>query len=204
MNKNYAKRRGGKIYLFKEFLKGIPNTEAGEFTAADSMPLFFGLGPLPFKIGKFCPVAPNVCFVVSNMHNMHNISMCAFDQFPYEFPEAHLLGPYVYSKQKNAGITIGNDVWIGYGATIISGAEIGDGSVIGANSTIAGNIPPYSIVAGNPPTEIRKRFSEDEINKLLELTWWDWSIKEINKYLPVICSENIDKLYEIWNQEIRK
>jgi len=79
-------------------------------------------------------------------------------------------------------VEIGNDVWIGEGACIVSGVKIGDGAVIGAHAVVTKNVEPYSIVAGVPAKEIRKRFDDTVIQKLLELKWWDWSEDKLKKY----------------------
>lgn len=98
----------------------------------------------------------------------------------------------------NKGDTvIGNDVWIGMNSLIMPGVHIGDGAVIGANSVVAKNVEPYTIVAGNPIREIRKRFSEEEIKLLLETKWWDWDIEKIIKNIDVILKNDVTKLTEI-------
>lgn len=74
---------------------------------------------------------------------------------------------------------IGNDVWIGHGATLMPGVKIGDGAIIATKAVVTKDVEPYTIVGGNPAKEIKKRFSEDIISKLLELQWWDWDIEKI-------------------------
>ncbi len=69
--------------------------------------------------------------------------------------------------------TIGNDVWIGSGALILSGASIGDGAVVAAHSVVTKPVPPYAIVAGNPARVVKYRFDEATIQELLALKWWD-------------------------------
>ena len=76
---------------------------------------------------------------------------------------------------------IGNDVWIGYKAMIMAGVTIGDGAIIAARSVVTKDVAPYSIVGGNPAKEIKKRFSKEQIDKLLALKWWDWDIEKIIK-----------------------
>jgi acetyltransferase-like isoleucine patch superfamily enzyme len=81
-------------------------------------------------------------------------------------------------------LTVGNDVWIGHGAIILPNVQnIGTGSVIGAGSIITKDVQPYSIVAGNPATEIKKRFSDHIIKELLESKWWNKSIDEIKPFI---------------------
>ena len=103
------------------------------------------------------------------------------------------------SELPNKGDTIvGNDVWIGQNVTIMPGVHIGDGAVIGANSVVAKDVSPYTIVAGNHIKEIRKRFSEDEINILLKIKWWwDWDIDKIINNLDIILGKDVNKLKDL-------
>jgi virginiamycin A acetyltransferase len=100
------------------------------------------------------------------------------------------------SYPEKGDINIGNDVWIGYNATIMAGVSIGDGSIIAANSTVVKDVEPYSIVGGNPAKEIKKRFSKDDISKLLALKWWDWDIEKITANIQHLTGNNLDVLLE--------
>lgn len=71
-------------------------------------------------------------------------------------------------------IVVGNDVWIGRRAMILSGVEIGDGAIIGAGAVVAKNVPPFAVVVGNPGKVVKYRFDADDIELLLSLKWWDW------------------------------
>lgn len=86
---------------------------------------------------------------------------------------------------------IGNDVWIGQNATILSGVHIGDGAIIGMNSTVGKDVSPYTIVAGNPAKEIRKRFDDELIELMLKLQWWNQSVEEINRLIPLLTNGNL-------------
>ena len=89
---------------------------------------------------------------------------------------------------------IGNDVWIGFNSTIMPGIKIGDGAIIATNSTVTKNVEPYTIVGGNPAKEIKKRFTKEQIEKLLEIKWWNWEIEKITKNVENLTSENIESL----------
>ena len=95
---------------------------------------------------------------------------------------------------------VGNDVWIGQNATILAGVRIGDGAIIGCNSVVGSNVPPYTIVAGNPAKPIRKRFDDELINLLLEFKWWNKSIEEINGLIPILTCSDLEKV----KKEIKK
>lgn len=77
---------------------------------------------------------------------------------------------------------IGNDVWIGSNCLIKSGVKIGDGAVIGMGSVVTHDVPPYEIWAGNPAKFIRKRFSDEIIEELLKIEWWNWEEEKLQKY----------------------
>ena len=100
------------------------------------------------------------------------------------------------SYPKKGDIHIGNDVWIGYNATIMAGVTIGDGAIIATNSTVIKDVEPYSIVGGNPAQEIKKRFSKEVITKLLELKWWDWDIEKITRNLKHLTAKEIGDILE--------
>ena len=91
---------------------------------------------------------------------------------------------------------VGNDVWIGQNSLILPGAKIGDGVIIGANSVVGGEIPPYSIVAGNPARLVRKRFDDEMINLLLGLKWWDKRVEEIENLTGILSSDDLQKVKE--------
>ena len=89
-------------------------------------------------------------------------------------------------------IKVGNDVWIGATSTIMSGITIGDGAIIGAGSTVTKDVPPFAIVAGNPGKIVKYRFTEEQIEKLLQISWWNWEEDKIRDNAMSMWSPNID------------
>jgi virginiamycin A acetyltransferase len=89
---------------------------------------------------------------------------------------------------------IGNDVWIGYNATIMPGVHVGDGAIIAANATVTKDVAPYAIVGGNPAREVKKRFSEADIQALLELQWWNWDIEKITQHVHLLTAGDVQEL----------
>lgn len=124
------------------------------------------------EIGRYCSIGAEI----KTVSGSHPTSV---------FVSTH---PAFFSTKKQAGFTyanenlfeenkkrvvIGNDVWIGDRVTILGGVKIGDGAIIAAGAVVTKDVEPYSIVGGVPAREIKKRFSDEEIRKLLELKWWD-------------------------------
>lgn len=145
------------------------------------------------KIGKFCSIACGAKFLFTSAN--HSLNSLSNYTFPIFFEEWGLDPKNIRDAWDNKGdITIGNDVWIGYEAVILSGVTIGDGAIIGARALVTKDIPPYTIVGGVPARPIRKRFSDETIEKLLSLRWWEWSEEKIKRNIPAIQSGNIDLL----------
>lgn len=190
------------------FLKNFidhPNIQVGDYTYYNDfrlpvndvrqllIPYMHPGAPEKLTIGKFVQIAHGVQLITSSA----NHQMDGFSTYPFTvFGE-----PWVSSykaKWPNKGDTIiGNDVWIGHEALIMPAVSIGDGAIIASRSVVTRDIPPYTIVAGNPAKIIRKRFDDTTISKLLEIKWWDWSIEKINKNISIIVDSNIDALINI-------
>lgn len=147
-------------------------------------------------IGKFCSIACGAKFIF-NCAN-HTLKSLSTYTFPLFFEEWDLPKSEVATAWDNKGdIVIGNDVWIGYDAVIMSGVTIGDGAIIGTRAIVTKDVAPYSIVGGVPAKEIRKRFSPDVIAILTKLQWWNWPVEQIRKSIPTIQSGNIDLLHKL-------
>ena len=139
-------------------------------------------------IGRFCQIAAGVEFVMNGANHRMN----AVTTFPFYTLEGWEASPPPLSELPIKGDTvIGNDVWIGQNATILPGVHIGDGAIIGANSVVGRDVPPYTIVAGNPAREIRKRFDEELTALLLRLRWWDKPVEEINALIPLLTDGDL-------------
>jgi virginiamycin A acetyltransferase len=167
------------------------NYSVGRFSYASSTPTIIrNPGDGTLKIGSFCCFAPGVTIILGGEHNPDWVTTYNFDLVYDEFRD--VLG----RSWTKGDVVIGNDVWIGQNAFIRSGVQIGDGAVIGANSVVAKDVSPYSIVVGNPAREIRKRFDDETIAKLLKIRWWNWDIKRIKENMPLLLSSNIKEFVE--------
>ena len=146
-------------------------------------------------IGKFCSIACGAKFLFnSGNHKMASLSTYTFPLF---FEEWGLEKENVAQAWDQKGdIIIGNDVWIGYEAVVLSGVTIGDGAVIGCRAVVTKDIPPYTIVGGVPAKPIRKRFDEETIKELQKIKWWDWPEEKIAGKIPAIQAGNLEELRE--------
>jgi serine acetyltransferase len=93
-------------------------------------------------------------------------------------------------------IIIGNDVWIGAKATIMSGITIGDGAIIAAGSVVVKDVEPYSMVGGNPAKHLKFRFTEKQIDSLLKISWWNWTEDRIKSDAMMMWSDSIDEFID--------
>lgn len=138
-------------------------------------------------IGKFCAIAEGVKFIMNGAnHRMDGITTYPFNIFGCGWEK---VTPTIEQLPFKGDTVIGNDVWIGQNVTIMPGVIIGDGAIIAANSTVVKSVEPYSIYSGNPAKFIKKRFSDEKIEFLLKLEWWNWSGEEIFDNLEILTSE---------------
>lgn len=144
-------------------------------------------------IGRFCSIGCGAKFLFNSAN--HTVSSLSTYPFPLFFEEWELEKKNVTDSWDNKGdIIIGNDVWIGYEAVIMAGVTIGDGAIIGACAVVTKDVSPYTIVGGIPAKSIRKRYSEETIDLLTELKWWDWPEERIAKNIKAIQNGRLDQL----------
>lgn len=115
------------------------------------------------RIGRFCSIAEGVSFVTCDEHPLDRLST-----FPFRVRVLGESEPEAFGK---GGIVVDDDVWIGYGATVLDGVHIGRGGVVAAGAVVAKDVEPYTIVGGMPAKPIKKRFGQDVIDRLLELDY---------------------------------
>ena len=178
-----------------------PRIEVGDYSyasahhppedwAAHIAPYLYDFSPECLRIGKFCQFASGVQFITSSANHRYD----GLSSFPFMvFGGGDAMGrPSM--PDPGPDTVIGNDVWIGTDAMILPGAQIGNGVIVGAGSVVSGNVPPYSIVAGNRAQVVRRRFSDDVIARLERVAWWDWPIEAILAAEAEICGGDVAAL----------
>lgn len=144
-------------------------------------------------IGKFCSIACGAKFIFTSAN--HTLKSLSSYPFPLFWEEYGLSPQNVIQAWDNKGdIIIGNDVWIGYEAVIMSGVHIGNGAIIGTRSVVTKDVAPYAIVGGVPAKPIRKRFADETIDKLQAICWWDWDKEKVREKLDDIMSGDVSRL----------
>lgn len=145
------------------------------------------------KIGKFCALAHGTSFIM----NGANHAMTGFSTYPFHIFDpawTETFDPATIFDHLRGDTVVENDVWFGTNATVMPGVTICTGAIIGAHSVVASDVPPYSVVVGNPGVVVRLRFDEATIKRLLSVAWWDWPVDRITRYLPEIRGADIDAL----------
>ncbi|MFT4277075.1 MAG: type B chloramphenicol O-acetyltransferase [Rhodopseudomonas sp.] len=152
-------------------------------------------------IGSFCSIGSGAAFIMAGNqgHRSDWISTFPF----YWMPDVPAFAGADNGFQPAGDTVIGNDVWIGSEAIIMPGVTIGDGAVIGTRSLVTRNVEPYAIVGGNPAKIIRKRFDDTDIDKLLELRWWDWRDDQLQQVMPILTSGDIAALHRYWRAVVQ-
>ncbi|MBF6061172.1 CatB-related O-acetyltransferase [Nocardia terpenica] len=189
-----------RVVLLKPLVTS-PLIEVGEFsyyddpddpTAFETRNVLYHYGPEKLIIGKFCALATGVKFIMNGAnHRMDG---------PSTFPFPSMGGSWsdhvdLLVDLPNRGDTVvGNDVWLGHGATVLPGVRIGHGAIIAAGAVVTGDVPDYAIVGGNPARLIRTRFGDNDIARLLTVAWWDWPLDHITAHIRTIMSGTITDL----------
>lgn len=177
MMKKMYPRKGDTQTVYLNAVVKDPSIEVGDYTVYNdfvSDPLLFERNNVLYHypinherliIGKFCSIACSAKFLF-NCAN-HTLKSLSTYTFPLFYEDWGLDKSDVVTAWDNKGdIVVGNDVWIGYEAVIMAGVRIGNGAIIAARAVVTKDVPPYTIVGGVPARPIRKRFSDETINRL--------------------------------------
>ncbi len=159
----------------------------GEYTYGELNIIDFG-GDCKLILKNYVSIAQQVTFLLNAEHHLDHISTYPF--------KVKILGTEKSESFGKGNIVVDDDVWIGYGATIMSGVHIGQGAVVASGAVVCKDVPPYAIVGGNPARVIRKRFSDDIISKLLTIDYDKLNICSVSNveslYKTILSSDDIE------------
>jgi len=189
-----------RVVLLKPLVES-PLVEVGEYTyyddpvdpeAFERRNVLYHYGPERLVIGKYCALGQGTTFIMNGAnHRMDG---------PSTFPFPIMGGPWAEHFDLITGLpgrgdtVVGNDVWFGYKSVVMSGVRIGNGAIVAAGSGGVDDVPDYGIVGGNPARLIRKRFSDDDIERLLAVAWWDWPPAKVTRNVRSIMSGSVAEL----------
>jgi virginiamycin A acetyltransferase len=148
--------------------------------------VLYGFGPERLIIGRFCAIASAVRFLMPGANHA--------DLGPSTYPFGIFGAGWaatmdvVMSAPSRGDTVVGHDVWLGYSALVLPGVQIGHGAVVAAASVVAGDVPPYAIVAGNPARVVRTRYSGGDVARLLRAAWWNWPIGVVTEHVRTIMT----------------
>lgn len=140
-------------------------------------------------VGQFCSIASGVRIILGGNHRVDWVTTYPFTHFRDAWPSAAGISGHPATR---GDVVIGNDVWLAFGATILSGVTIGDGAVIGAHAVVSRDVPPYAVVVGNPAQVVRRRFEQAVIDRLLAVAWWNWPDAKIARLMPKLLAADIE------------
>jgi phosphonate metabolism protein (transferase hexapeptide repeat family) len=154
------------------------------------------------EIGKFCSIAAHTRLNPGN----HPLERVALHHFTYRSKGYRLAeeddGEF-FAWRRSHQVVLGNDVWIGHGATVLPGVKIGTGAAIGAGAVVSRDIPDFAVAAGVPARVMRFRFPEDLRERLLRLAWWDWDRGKLASALPDFRHLSIEAFLEKYEEGVR-
>lgn len=202
---------GASQVVFLRPLIQSPLTEVGEYTyfadpsnvqGFERENILFHYGPGRLVIGRYCAIARDVRFIMAAAQHRRGLTTYPFPMFGGAWrPAPDSIGSSGLAGAKEPGATdlrIGNDVWVGTGATLLAGITIGDGAVIGAGSVVSSDVAPYTVVAGNPARQVRQRLSDADSRLMRQLSWWDWSTELVTACLPELMGDDVTALAQAY------
>jgi virginiamycin A acetyltransferase len=144
------------------------------------------------RIGRFCAIAAETKFIMNGANHRTD----GFSSYPFLIFGGNWAGRFAEEMDfpKRGDTVIGNDVWVGYDSLIMPGVTIGDGAIVAARSVVTRDVPPYTIVGGNPAQPVKQRFDDATIAALLEIRWWDWSAEKITRNVAAIGRADLSAL----------
>lgn len=184
-----------RVVLLKPLITS-PTIEVGDYsyyddpddaTAFEAKNVLYGFGEEKLVIGKYCALAAGTRFIMAGANHLNTgVSTFPFTIFGGEWAERTL--DLVLDMPTRGDTVVGNDVWFGYQSMVMPGVRIGDGAIIATGSVVTADVPPYTVVGGNPAKPIKQRYSDGDVELLLRAAWWDWPTELVTEHARTIMS----------------
>jgi acetyltransferase-like isoleucine patch superfamily enzyme len=181
--------RRSSVYLADKF----PGQKIGPFSYGEMIVFRYGDSDANLEIGNYCSFAADVKIFLGGEHRTDWVSTYPFNALHPEF--SHIEG----HPRSKGDVRIGNDVWLGRGAVVLSGVTIGDGAAVGAYSVVTKDVPDYAIVGGNPAKLLKMRFPPEVVERLRAIQWWNWSPERVKRAVPYLQNSNIEEFIRLVN-----
>ncbi|MGC9670266.1 CatB-related O-acetyltransferase [Planosporangium sp. 12N6] len=198
--------------VFLKPLVSSPKIVVGEYTYYDDPEhatafaernVLYGYGPEKLVIGRYCAIAAGTRFIMAGAnHPTGGVSTFPFAIFGGAWREYTL--DVVMNVPSRGDTVVGNDVWFGYGSLVMPGVRIGDGAIVATGSVVTADVPPYTVVGGNPARPVKRRYDDADVARLLRAAWWNWPVELVTAHARTIMSgtpadiEKIARVNGLW------
>ncbi|WNV89831.1 CatB-related O-acetyltransferase [Umezawaea sp. Da 62-37] len=184
-----------RVVLLKPLITS-PNIEVGDFTYYDDPDhathferrnVLYSYGDEKLIIGRYCALAAGTTFIMAGANHLTTgVSTFPFTIFGGDWAENTV--DLLMNIPTKGDTVVGNDVWFGYRTTIMPGVRIGDGAIIASGAVVVGDVPPYTVVGGNPAKVVKQRYSDEEVELLLRAAWWEWPVEVVTAHVRTIMA----------------
>ncbi|MEY9212777.1 CatB-related O-acetyltransferase [Thermobifida halotolerans] len=161
--------------------------DPGEATRFQERNVLYAYGPERLVIGRYCALASGTRFVMAGAnHRTGGVSTFPFAIFGGEWAERTL--DLLADIPSRGDTVVGNDVWFGLDSTVMPGVRVGDGAIVAAGAVVTSDVPPYTVVGGNPARPVKRRYDDADVARLLRAAWWDWPVGLVTEHARTIMA----------------
>lgn len=183
------RRRNKHNFTMAKNCFNAQSVEVGNGTYGELYVRHFGNQDEKLQIGNFCSIAPDCVFVLGGEHYYKNLST-----YPFKVKNGLLNNESICK----GTIVVDDDVWIGFGVTILSGIHIGQGAIIAAGAVVTKDVPAYAIVGGIPAKIIKYRFENNLIEELIKIDYSKLDREMIERHIEDIYVDLVDTKQLAW------
>ncbi|WP_184690848.1 CatB-related O-acetyltransferase [Saccharothrix tamanrassetensis] len=193
-----------RVVLLKPLVDS-PTIEVGDYTYYDdpehatefqTRNVLYGYGREKLVIGRFCAIATGTRFIMAGANHL-NVGVSTFPFTIFGGTWADDTVDLLTNMETRGDTVVGNDVWFGYNTLVMPGVRIGDGAIIATGAVVTSDVPPYTVVGGNPARPVKRRYPDGDVDLLLRAAWWDWPIELVTANVRTIMAGTPAEVAEI-------